>query len=337
MLRRLARSSSAALIALVVGATVTHAQTRTAPLPQIGKLTAPVKVHHVTPIYPASARAAGIWGHITIEATIDVTGAVRDARIIHSVPDLDAPALAAVRQWRYTPATLDGAPAEVVVRTTVRYDLPSSAMWTRTWQLTAEDIIQSASSRGKIGPDARILRDALRDDQVPSDQTWRNVSSAISREFSSGTFELELGRRLQIRVRDLLESIAFRAPITCEPPSVPSTQNARELRAKAASYETWALLPERSPIVTGELTDVRYRMAGNDLVRIIAYGPEGISVVPRQGAKPKDQETKDWPRLKGGTEWATHLAFPTAGCWNIHVMRGNGAIADFWLDIAERH
>jgi periplasmic protein TonB len=84
---------------------------------------APVKTHDVLPQYPAVARAAGVKGLVIIEATIDEQGDVVRTRVLRSVPLLDAAALEAVRQWKYTPARLNGAPVSVLITVTVNFTL----------------------------------------------------------------------------------------------------------------------------------------------------------------------------------------------------------------------
>ena len=58
-----------------------------------------------------------------IEAVIGVDGRVQDARVLRSAPLLDEAALAAVRQWLYTPTRLNGQPVSVVMTVTVRFQL----------------------------------------------------------------------------------------------------------------------------------------------------------------------------------------------------------------------
>lgn len=84
---------------------------------------APRRVKEVTPVYPALARSAGAQGVVIIEAIIDVNGDVVSATILRSVPLLDAAAVDAVRQWKYTPARLNGEPVPVVVTVTVNFTL----------------------------------------------------------------------------------------------------------------------------------------------------------------------------------------------------------------------
>jgi periplasmic protein TonB len=83
----------------------------------------PVKVHDVAPLYPPVAQAAHIEGVVIIEATIDVDGLVQHARILRSAALLDEAALAAVRQWIYTPTRLNGQPVSVVMTVTVHFRL----------------------------------------------------------------------------------------------------------------------------------------------------------------------------------------------------------------------
>jgi TonB family protein len=84
----------------------------------------PTRIHFVAPVYPAPAREGKQEGSVIVEAIVGKDGSVRDARIMRSVaPALDQSALAAVRQWKYTPVWLNGGPAELVVTITVAFKL----------------------------------------------------------------------------------------------------------------------------------------------------------------------------------------------------------------------
>ena len=83
----------------------------------------PVKTHHVDPAYPSIAQQVRLQGIVIIEATIGIDGQVTNARILRSIPLLDQAALDAVRQWRYTPTTLNGAPVPVIMTVTVNFML----------------------------------------------------------------------------------------------------------------------------------------------------------------------------------------------------------------------
>ena len=88
-----------------------------------GVVRPPQKIHHVAPNYPAIAQAARVSGVVILDALIADDGSVRDVKVIRSVPLLDASALEAVRQWRFTPTLLNGVPVQVIMTVTVRFDL----------------------------------------------------------------------------------------------------------------------------------------------------------------------------------------------------------------------
>ena len=90
---------------------------------RVGEVRQPVKIHDAAPLYPAIAQSARVQGIVIIQATVGVDGQVIDASVLRSVPLLDEAALAAVRQWRYTPTRLNGAPVAVVMTVTVNFTL----------------------------------------------------------------------------------------------------------------------------------------------------------------------------------------------------------------------
>ena len=117
----------------VVGAIVTdlpEEAARPAPVAALrvgGQVREPRKVVNVTPAYPEIALKAHVEGVVIVEATIDERGRVRDATVLRGVPVLDEAALAAVRQWVYTPTLVNGVPTPVIMTVTVRFQLKSSA------------------------------------------------------------------------------------------------------------------------------------------------------------------------------------------------------------------
>jgi len=56
-----------------------------------------------------------VSGEVQIVMTVTPDGTVRDPRVVSSIPQVDRAALAAVRQWRYTPATQNGRPIAMTV------------------------------------------------------------------------------------------------------------------------------------------------------------------------------------------------------------------------------
>jgi protein TonB len=93
------------------------------PVPVGGHIRPPQKITDVPPVYPAIARAARVEGIVILEVVIGADGSVRDPRVLRSIPLLDAAAVEAVRQWRFTPTLLNGEPVPVVMTITVSFRL----------------------------------------------------------------------------------------------------------------------------------------------------------------------------------------------------------------------
>jgi protein TonB len=84
----------------------------------------PTKVYAPEPVYPDLARKAEIEGTVTIEIVVSETGEVLDAWVARSVtPLLDQAALAAIRQWRFTPGKNNGIAVRCQVAVPVRFRL----------------------------------------------------------------------------------------------------------------------------------------------------------------------------------------------------------------------
>ena len=75
------------------------------------------------PLYPDQAREAGVDGTVIVSALVDPQGRVRDAKVVKSIPMLDAAALAAVRQWQFTPYLDGGQAVWAWTRVPVRFSL----------------------------------------------------------------------------------------------------------------------------------------------------------------------------------------------------------------------
>jgi protein TonB len=93
------------------------------PLRVGGIIRQPQKIHHVAPLYPEIARSARVSGVVILEAMLAEDGTVRDVRVLRSIPLLDAAAVTAVREWRFTPTLLNGTPVPVVMTVTVAFNL----------------------------------------------------------------------------------------------------------------------------------------------------------------------------------------------------------------------
>lgn len=93
-----------------------------------GEMKAPALLKRVEPEYPRLAVAAHVTGVVILEATVDEKGQVQDVRVLRSVhPLLDQEALIAVRQWRYSPLTLNGHLSPFILTVTLSFHLETAA------------------------------------------------------------------------------------------------------------------------------------------------------------------------------------------------------------------
>jgi protein TonB len=75
-------------------------------------------------VYPDIAVRAHLQGIAILEATVDEAGQVTDVRVLRTAGALlDREAIAAVRQWRYRPLTLNGVAARFVLTVTLSFRL----------------------------------------------------------------------------------------------------------------------------------------------------------------------------------------------------------------------
>jgi TonB family protein len=84
----------------------------------------PALVREVRADYTPDARRRGIEGDVVLEIVVRRDGGVGGVRVLRSLgAGLDEKAIAAVRQWRFTPARRQGAPVDVVVTVSVEFTL----------------------------------------------------------------------------------------------------------------------------------------------------------------------------------------------------------------------
>jgi len=97
------RALAAALLVLPWGAA--------APLDLADLVSPPLVREWVRPDYPPEALAKKQDGSVQLQVVVDATGAVTSARAVKSsAPEFEAPAVAAVKLWRFSPATDGGRP-----------------------------------------------------------------------------------------------------------------------------------------------------------------------------------------------------------------------------------
>ncbi len=77
-------------------------------------------LNKVTPIYPAIMQSARVPGQVVLDAIIHHDGTIGDIKVLNSTNEAFAQAaIAAVKQWRYTPIPYEG-----IVTVTVNFTLP---------------------------------------------------------------------------------------------------------------------------------------------------------------------------------------------------------------------
>jgi TonB family protein len=82
-------------------------------------------IKKTSPVYPANAMRLRIEGPVTLLATISKTGNISAIKILSGDPGLARAAADAVKQWKYKPYLLDGAPVEIQTQVTVNFKLPN--------------------------------------------------------------------------------------------------------------------------------------------------------------------------------------------------------------------
>jgi protein TonB len=87
-------------------------------------VTPPRLIKEVRADYTDAARRQNISGQVELEIVVRSDGSVGDVRILRRLGSgLDERAVQAVRQWRFSPARLKGAPVDVIVEVSVEFKL----------------------------------------------------------------------------------------------------------------------------------------------------------------------------------------------------------------------
>jgi protein TonB len=80
-------------------------------------------VHRVEPVYPTLPKQVGRSGRVELRAVIAADGTIQSLQVVGGDPLFYQSALDAVRQWRYRPTVLNGAPVEIDTFITVIYNM----------------------------------------------------------------------------------------------------------------------------------------------------------------------------------------------------------------------
>ena len=90
-----------------------------------GAVSPPTVLTHVRPSYTEEALHTGIQGSVMLELIVRENGVPDTIRVVRSLDPggLDVKAVEAVRQWRFRPGRIDGAPVDVLVTVMVNFHL----------------------------------------------------------------------------------------------------------------------------------------------------------------------------------------------------------------------
>jgi protein TonB len=80
-------------------------------------------IHRIQPEYPQLAVRARVSGVVILEVIVSDEGEVSDVKVLSGHPLLREAAVAAVRQWKYSPTLLNGEPVPVLGSVTVIFNL----------------------------------------------------------------------------------------------------------------------------------------------------------------------------------------------------------------------
>jgi TonB family protein len=118
------------VVALLLSSAAYSQQDQASPKPDTRKVQSdvlqPVQlIHKNDPIYPPEAKAKRIKGTVVVEFVVDKEGNVTNASMVSGPPPLRDTVLAAIKEWKYKPATLEGKPIEQKVQ--VRFDFENKS------------------------------------------------------------------------------------------------------------------------------------------------------------------------------------------------------------------
>jgi periplasmic protein TonB len=80
-------------------------------------------IHQVAPIYPASAKRNHVEGTVVLHGVVTKDGSVDQLQVVSGPAALTDAAIAAVKQWKYEPATFQDQPMEMATTVSIVFTL----------------------------------------------------------------------------------------------------------------------------------------------------------------------------------------------------------------------
>jgi TonB family protein len=83
----------------------------------------PQLISSTHPVYPPFAKQSNVQGKVVVNASVDAKGNVVNVEAVSGPPFLRQAAMDAVKQWKYSPALIDGRPASALVTVSLDFRL----------------------------------------------------------------------------------------------------------------------------------------------------------------------------------------------------------------------
>lgn len=159
-----------------------------APAPASAQTHGAVQTRQVDPTYPDNLLKTAQQGNVLFLGRIDTKGRLRDLIAVSaSHQDFIAPALEAVRQWEFRPATRDGQPIEIFANVVVRFRIQNERRGMIPEPIVGDVAISPADASGRAsapegfpiekGKDPALRADVLLD--VPPDAQARTIAVRV--------------------------------------------------------------------------------------------------------------------------------------------------------------
>ena len=79
----------------------------------VSPITRPRLLRQVPPVYTAEAMEKHVEGRAILKCVVTTDGSLENCRVLKGLPGMDEAILAAVLQWRYSPALFEGRPVKI--------------------------------------------------------------------------------------------------------------------------------------------------------------------------------------------------------------------------------
>ncbi len=199
------------------------------PVVRVGSRVQDTKVvHRVQPAYPASPELAGVDGYVVIQVLVSEQGDVLKADALEGHPLLREAAVAAVRQWRYSPTLLNGEAVPV----------ETSVFWDFSPQTGATRVFARIDSNGELQMDGQLQGNEL----AKSVQQAVSVELTIDRTVPFRVAERAVtnlqamgARKIRARSQYIVQSGKLYCPVTGVPGTTPPEIDLEDLEPQSGS------------------------------------------------------------------------------------------------------